>query len=180
MAQRIEVGFLPEFIDPAGDAILRRMRADFGIGAAASVRVLDVYTIDADLSEAELARAGAELLCDPISQCFSSNKPLFLPPTFSIAIAVSFRPGVKDNVGGTAREAIEELLGKKLTGAVYTSKHYLISGKVAKTGRRARGARLAGKRAHPTLRGENRAGIRHSRVLLSACARGWYRRGQGG
>ena len=132
MACRIEVGFLPGFVDPAGDAILRRMRADFAMPGATSVRVLDVYTIDADLPEAELARVGAELLCDPINQSFSKNAPLFLPPKFSLAIAVSFRPGVKDNVGGTAREAIEELLGRKLTGAVYTSKHYLIAGKLNK------------------------------------------------
>jgi len=132
MVSRIEVGYLPDFFDPAGDAILKRMRADFGLSAATSVRVLDVYTIDADLADEELARVGGELLCDPINQCFSVNKPLFLPPRFTSAISVSFRPGVKDNVGGTAREAIEELMGKKLQGAVYTSRHYLISGKVQK------------------------------------------------
>ena len=132
MAHRIETGYKPEFVDPAGDAILRRIKSDFGIAAAKSVRVLDVYTIDEDLSGEELARVGAELLCDPINQSFSVDKPLFLPRDFSIAISVSFRPGVKDNVGGTAREAIEELLGRKLSGAVYTSKQYLVSGKVAK------------------------------------------------
>ncbi len=132
MVSRIEVGYLPDFFDPAGDAILKRMRADFDIQAAASVRVLDVYTIDDDLPEDELARAGAELLCDPINQCFSVDAPLFTPPKFTVAIAVSFRPGVKDNVGSTAREAIGELLGKKLPGEVYTSKHYLIAGKVPK------------------------------------------------
>ncbi|MFA6327917.1 MAG: AIR synthase-related protein [Candidatus Micrarchaeia archaeon] len=132
MAHRIETGYLPEFIDPAGDAVLRRIKSDLGIADAKSVRVLDVYTIDDDLPEAELARVGAELLCDPINQSFSVDRPLFLPPKFSVAIAVSFRPGVKDNVGGTAREAMEELLGKKLSGAVYSSRHYLIAGKMAK------------------------------------------------
>ena len=132
MAHRIETGYLPEFVDPAGDAVLRRIKSDFGIVSAKSVRVLDVYIIDADLPEADLQRIGKDLLCDPINQCFSVDKPLFSLPKSSLAIAVSFRPGVKDNVGGTAREAIEELLGKKLTGAVYTSKHYLIAGKVDK------------------------------------------------
>ncbi|MFA5929567.1 MAG: AIR synthase-related protein [Candidatus Micrarchaeia archaeon] len=132
MAHRIETGYLPEFIDPAGDAVLRRIKSDFGISGAKAVRVLDVYTIDAELAPDELARVGSELLCDPINQSFSVDRPLFSPPKFSLAIAVSFRPGVKDNVGGTARGAIEELLGKKLPGAVYTSKHYLISGKAGK------------------------------------------------
>ena len=132
MAHRIETGYKPEFIDPAGDAILRRIKSDFGLAAAKSVRVLDVYTIDADLPADELMRIGSELLCDPINQSFSVDRPLFQSSRFAVAIAVSFRPGVKDNVGGTAREAIEELLGKKLPGAVYTSKHYLISGKADK------------------------------------------------
>ncbi|MFA6908158.1 MAG: phosphoribosylformylglycinamidine synthase, partial [Candidatus Micrarchaeia archaeon] len=132
MAHRIETGYLPEFVDPAGDAVLRRIKADFGMSGAKEVRVLDVYTIDADLLPEELMRIGSGLLCDPINQCFSADRPLFSPPKFSLAIAVSFRPGVKDNVGSTAREAIEELLGKKLPGAVYTSRHYLISGKAGK------------------------------------------------
>ena len=132
MAHRIETGYKPEFIDPAGDAILRRIKSDFGIAAAKSVRVLDVYTIDADLPADELTRIGDELLCDPINQFFSVDRPLVQPSRFAVAIAVSFRPGVKDNVGGTAREAVEELLGKKLTGAVYTCRHYLISGKMEK------------------------------------------------
>lgn len=132
MSVRIEVGYLPDFPDPAGEALLRRARADFGMEAAASVRVLETYTIDAELPEEELQRIGSGLLCDPINQRFSVNKPLFLPPKFSVAIAVSFRPGVKDNVGSTARDAIEELLGSKLQGGVYTSRHYLISGKVDK------------------------------------------------
>ena len=132
MAHRIETGYLPEFVDPAGDAVLRRIKSDFGMAGAKSVRVLDVYTIDAELPAEELARIGAELLCDPVNQCFSVDKPLFSPPKFTIAISVSFRPGVKDNVGGTAHEAIGELLGKKLAGAVYTSKHYLIAGKADK------------------------------------------------
>ena len=132
MAHRIETGYLPEFIDPAGDAVLRRIKSDFGISGAKSVRVLDVYTIDAELPEADLERIGKGILCDPINQCFSVDKPLFPPSKFTVAIAVSFRPGVKDNVGGTAREAIEELLGKKLAGAVYTSRHYLVSGKIDK------------------------------------------------
>ncbi|MFA6214629.1 MAG: AIR synthase-related protein [Candidatus Micrarchaeia archaeon] len=131
MAHRIETGYLPDFVDPAGDSLLFKLKSDLKL-AASSVRVLDVYTIDAELSEAELARAGAELLCDPINQCFSVDRPLFSPPKFSLAIAVSFRPGVKDNVGGTAREAIEELLGKKLAGSVYSSRHYLVSGKLAR------------------------------------------------
>ncbi len=42
-------------------------------------------------------------------------------------------PGVTDNVGKTAREAMELLLGEEYKGKVkvYTSRQYLIKGKVS-------------------------------------------------
>ena len=132
MACRIEVGIKPDFFDSPGDAILRRMHKDVGIKAASAARILDVYTIDDDLPPLELEKLGKELFCDAINQSYSVNRPLFTQKEFSVAILVGFRPGVKDNVGGTAKDAIEELLGRKLSGAVYTSKHYLISGKVSR------------------------------------------------
>ena len=73
-------------------------------------------------------------LSDPVIQEFSINRPL--AKNFDWLIEVGFRPGVTDNVGKTAREAITLLLGEN-TGerkiAVYTSRQYLISGKISKT-----------------------------------------------
>ena len=132
MAARIEVGFRQEFPDPSGDALLRRINGWLNIRGARSVRVLDVYAIDCEMAEAELDAAGRALLSDPVSQCFSVNTPLFPSSRFDYAISVSFKPGVKDNAGETAKEAIEELLGRKLSGLAYTSKQYLVSGKMAR------------------------------------------------
>ncbi|VVC01986.1 Phosphoribosylformylglycinamidine synthase subunit PurL [uncultured archaeon] len=132
MACRIEVGVRPGFSDPAGNAVLRRISCELGIAGAASVRVLDVYTIDEDMPEPELERLGAELFSDPVMQAFSANRPLFDASKFSFAISVGFKPGVKDSVGETAKEASEELLRRKLCGSVYASKHYLLSGKLAR------------------------------------------------
>jgi len=130
MPCRIEVGLRLGYGDPAGDSVLRRISSWLGITHAKSVRVLDVYTFEDDLPQSELELLGRELFSDPILQQYSINKPLFEASQFSFAIAVGFKPGVKDSVGGTAKDAAEELLRRKLPGGVYTSKHYLVSGKL--------------------------------------------------
>lgn len=132
MSARIEVGTKPAFADPAGGALLQRIVSWLNLKGAQSVRVLDVYAIEDSLAPAELQSIGASVLSDPINQQFSADAPLFPPSKFDYAISVSLRPGVKDNAGETAKEAIEEMLGRKLTGGVYTSKQYLVSGKLLK------------------------------------------------
>ncbi len=132
MVSRIEVGSKPGLIDSQGESLPKKAASFLGIKGVSSVRVLSCYTIDAELSDSELQQLGAELFSDPITQEFSANKPLAMPSKFSFAIHVSLRPGVRDNVGATSKEAIEELLGRKLPGAVYTSKQYLFSGKISR------------------------------------------------
>ncbi|MCX6769226.1 MAG: phosphoribosylformylglycinamidine synthase subunit PurL [Candidatus Micrarchaeota archaeon] len=132
MVCRIEIALKPVFSDPNGSSLHSKMQDYLKINTVHSVRVVDAYSIDHALSEEELLRVSQELLCDPVNQHFSINSPCVSNSNFSFAISVGFKPGVKDNVGGTAREAIEELLGIKLSGNVYTSKHYLLSGKVAR------------------------------------------------
>ena len=124
MVCRIEVGLIPSFSDPVGDALVKRIDAELGMKGISSIRVLNVYTVDAELAQTELQKIGSELFSDIINQQFSVNAPL--SKSFSIAIAVGFCAGVKDNVGETSKKAIEELLGRKLEGNVYTSKQYLI------------------------------------------------------
>ena len=120
------------FPDPLGSALLHRIVSWLNLRGASSVRVLDVYAMDEALSDEELSAIGSHLLSDPISQLFSVNAPLFPSSSFDYAISVSLRPGVKDNAGETAKEAIEELLERKLSGGVYTSKQYLVSGRLLK------------------------------------------------
>ena len=133
MACRVEVGLRPDFSDPAGDFLLRRISSELRLGGVKSVRVLDVYTIDEEMPPSELETLGRELFSDPVVQSYSINQPLFDPSKFAFAISVGFKPGVKDNVGDTSREASEELLKRKLRGNAYTSKQYLVSGKLARS-----------------------------------------------
>jgi len=127
MAARIVVGLKPAVRDARGERVKKAIHQHLGIELTA-VRTLDVYTLDADLSPDELWAAAQGPLSDPVIQQVAINRPL--ADDFDVLIEVGFRPGVTDNVGRTAREAIEYLTGRSFAAgeAVYTSVQYLLSG----------------------------------------------------
>jgi phosphoribosylformylglycinamidine synthase len=131
MPHRIEVSFKPDCRDPLGESVQRAIVEDLGLSVD-TVRTIDVYTIDADLSPQEVERLRRELFTDPIVQ--ESSATGRLARDFFWIIEVGFRPGVTDNVGKTAREGIEEVLGRHLAPgeAVYTSRQYLITGRLTR------------------------------------------------
>ncbi|MGZ6292895.1 MAG: AIR synthase-related protein, partial [Syntrophales bacterium] len=129
MADRIEIGFKEGVRDSLGEKIKKRIVENLHIKVD-SVRTIDVHTIDGNLTSRELEMAAAGPLSDPIIQKFAINSGL--ADRFNWMIEVGFRPGVTDNVGKTAREAIELLLGKlpdRLFG-VHTSRQYVIAGPI--------------------------------------------------
>ncbi len=131
MADRIEIGFKEGIRDALGEKIRRRIVEHLGI-MVEGVATVEVYTLDSGLSSDELRRAAAGPLSDPVIQKFAVNSPL--ADRFDWLIEVGFRPGVTDNVGKTAREAIGLLLGKDTAAvpAVYTSRQYLIRGEIGR------------------------------------------------
>jgi phosphoribosylformylglycinamidine synthase len=132
MANRIEVGFKKGIRDALGEKTKKRIIDSFSLSVE-RVSTIEIYTITGELTKDELKKTAAGPLSDPIIQNFSINKPL--ATDFDWLIEVGFRPGVTDNVGKTAREAIELILGGDMVGreiAVYTSRQYLISGKITK------------------------------------------------
>jgi phosphoribosylformylglycinamidine synthase len=131
MADRVEIGFKGGIRDALGEKIRRRIVEHLGIQAD-TVRTVEVYTIDDGLTADELRRAAAGPLSDPVIQKSAVNSPLL--ESFDWLIEVGFRPGVTDNVGKTAREAIGLLLGKRPgeMPLVYTSRQYVIDGPIGK------------------------------------------------
>jgi len=127
MVRRIEVGFKKGMKDALGDSIKKRIIEDIHINVDA-VRTIEVYSIDADLSSEQVMTLGEKLFADPIIQIFS-EKPL--AKDFSWLIEVGFKPGVTDNVGGTAKRACEVILKTSLNG-VYFSRQYLLEGNITK------------------------------------------------
>ena len=126
MASRIEVGFKEGIRDALGEKTRKRIIDNLAL-AVAKVVTIEVYTVGGELSVVELQEAAAGPLSDPVIQKFSINKPL--ANNFDWLIEVGFRPGVTDNVGKTAREAITLLLGENIGTrkvSVYTSRQYLI------------------------------------------------------
>jgi len=130
MPWRIVVGLKPEVRDARGERVRREIREHLGI-ALDRVRTIDVYTVDADLSEDEILHAAQGPFSDPVIQDFAIDRPL--ASDFDVLIEVGFRPGVTDNVGRTSREAIQYITGRPFGQGegVYTSVQYLLNGKVS-------------------------------------------------
>lgn len=111
MIHRIEVGFKPGVTDALGDSVTRSVAEDLGLKAD-RVRTVSVYTINIDFSAEELLRLGNELFADPVIQHFSLNEPLHPHGDFDWLLEVGFRPGVTDNVGHSAAQGMQDMLGR--------------------------------------------------------------------
>ncbi len=126
MPHRLEIALKENLFDAEGEGICRKAKSYFGIEMDC-VRTISVVTIDAGLSDEQLRAVQTEIFTNPVTH-LSSYDPLDIE--FDWTIWVGFRPGVRDNPGSTAVEAIEDLLNLKFgtDGAVYTSKRYCIKG----------------------------------------------------
>ncbi|MCM2359423.1 MAG: phosphoribosylformylglycinamidine synthase subunit PurS, partial [Geobacteraceae bacterium] len=131
MAHRIEIALRDDVSDPRGERIKREIEHFLHL-AVTGVRSIDVYTVDAELTDAELQQAASEPFCDPVIQTWRIDAPA--AKGFDFLVEVGFRPGVTDNVGRTAREAIEYISGRPFRDGegVYTSVQYLLSGKLGR------------------------------------------------
>ena len=135
MAFRVEVGLRPELRDPRGEGVAREAR-EFLHLPVEEVRSLDAYTLDLDLAPGEPDRVAREALTDPVIQVCAVDAPLAgrVFPGFDWAVEVGFLPGVTDNVGRTAKEAVETLLDRGFPHErqVYTAVQYLIRGRLSR------------------------------------------------
>lgn len=130
MSHRIEVGFKEGVTDASGLTLQRRIRDDLRLRQIKEVRIIEVYTINEPLRESTLLTLAENLFSDQITQVFSIDSPL--ADKFSWLIEVGFKPGVTDNVGKSAKEGIEDILKRQLTGQVFTSRQYLLTGQLSR------------------------------------------------
>jgi phosphoribosylformylglycinamidine synthase len=126
MAYRLEIALKSDLFDAEGNGIRKKAKDYFGIDLD-SVRCVHIVTIDADLAQNQLKTIQAEIFTNPVTQ-ISSFDPLDLE--FDWTIWVGYRPGVRDNPGSTALEAVEDILGITFGPgqAIYTSKRYCLKG----------------------------------------------------
>ena len=129
MAHRIEIGFKKNIRDALGEKIKRRINEHLALSVDA-VRTVDIYSIDAELSEKELQAAASGPFSDPVIHNFTIGAPI--ADKFDWLVEVGFLPGVTDNVGKTAREALLVLLNKHSEDPllVFTSRQYLLNGNI--------------------------------------------------
>jgi len=127
MAHRLEIALKENLVDAEGQGICHKAKNYFGIELH-SVRTINVVTVDADLSDDQLRAVRTDIFTNPVTQ-ISSYDPLNIE--FDWTIWVGFRPGVRDNPGSTAIEAIEDLTAVKFSSgqSIYTSKRYCIKGR---------------------------------------------------
>ncbi len=123
---RLEITLKPELFDAEGQGLAHKAADYFGL-TLDRVRTVSVVTIDADLTGDQLEQVRTEIFTNPVTQV-SGYRPLAVD--FDWCIWVGYRPGVRDNPGATATEAVEDLLGIHFGGedSIYTSKRYCISG----------------------------------------------------
>jgi len=126
MAHRLEITLKPELLDAEGEGVCKKAAAYFSLPLE-GVRTVQVLTIDAELSAAQLEIVRTEIFTNPVTQ-ISSYEPL--PIDFDWCVWVGYRPGVRDNPGSTAVEAIQDVLEIRLPrdADVYTSRRYCLAG----------------------------------------------------
>ena len=128
MPTRLEIALRPQLPDPGGRGLAARCRAYLGL-AIEEARVIRVLTFDTDLTPEQLARAQSQIFTNPVTE-ISAFTPLAHQalPGWDWALWVGLRPGVRDNEGATALEAMGDLLGRRLgeDQAVYGSRLYLL------------------------------------------------------
>ena len=128
MSKRLEIGLRPGLIDPAGRGLMEKAKAYLSLKIE-NARVLRVLTFDARLSDSDLERVKDRIFTNPVTEV-SGFAPLAdsVLPGFDWALWVGLRPGVRDNEGSTAIEAMSDELGRRFgeDEAVYASRLYLL------------------------------------------------------
>jgi len=127
MVSRIEVGLKPGVTDAIGIATAKRIASDLGIKLD-SVRLVKAFVFDFQLTEDELDFLGKEVFADPIIETYLVNTAL--AEDFDWVLEIGFKPGVTDNVGRTSTVAVQDALGRKVEGDVYTSEQFLLKGQL--------------------------------------------------
>ncbi len=132
MPYRLEIALKPDLTDAEGQGLRQKARNYFGVDLA-NVRTVQILTIDAQLTPDQLETVQTAIFTNPVTQ-MSSFDPL--PIEFDWCIWIGYRPGVKDNAGDTAVEAIEDALGIRFQDneTVYTSKRYCLRGENSEFG----------------------------------------------
>src|SRR3989344_1768022 len=131
---RIEVATIVS--DTRADVRKKRLLND-GYRNIKNISIKDVYTLNKRFSSQEPTKSAAAL-SNPVTQKADIKIDVvrpksLIPAEFDWAIEIGFLPGVTDNIAGTTKEIIEDLLKAKFhpNENVYTSQVTFIKGKLS-------------------------------------------------
>ena len=110
MAYRIEIGLKRGVHDARGSRIAVSVARSWQIPVL-SVKTRNIYKIDAKLNSRESTQV-RRAFTDPVIEKSAIGR--LKPPQFDWLVEVGFQPGVTDNVGRTARVALEDILRRAL------------------------------------------------------------------
>ena len=130
MINRIEISSI--IFDTRADSKKKKIEMMGFNRKVKKVFLADVYSIEKKISSSQLDKI-ISALTDPLVQNTHVNKP-FMPRVFTWAVEVGYLPGVTDNIAGTTKELIEDLLKISFKDGenVYTSQIIFIDGTVTK------------------------------------------------
>lgn len=126
MIHRLEIAYKPGIVDTRGRRAATGIR-EFLKLPVDEVTTRSVFKIEADLTPDEVEQVRLEFT-DPVIQ--ESSLGRHPAGGFDWVLTIGFVPGVTDNVGRTARTAIEDIVGHRLDegAAVYTETDYFLRG----------------------------------------------------
>jgi len=126
MPYRIEVVSRPEVRDVKGESVKNNIKKFFALPVK-SITAVDVYLLDLPISADDAEMIRKEILSDPVIQRSALNRVDI--GSFDWCIEIGYKPGVTDSIGGTAKEAVSDFLGKtfELQEKVYTARQYRIN-----------------------------------------------------
>jgi phosphoribosylformylglycinamidine synthase len=127
MNYRIEISPLRKWRDSRGSGVKQQI-TDFLNLKIAEVWTRDVYTVAADISDRQAA-AVAEALANPVLQqgVVGETVP---EGNCTFLVSIGFKPGVTDNVGRSAKEAVSDIIGRTLRDDenIFSSIEYMLYG----------------------------------------------------
>jgi len=126
MQYRVEVATRPDFIDAAAEGLKADVE-ELGIRGLRAVRAVQVYRLEGEITEDQLAAIALELLYDPIVQEVTWRGMLAQPGVGGRILEVAYNPGVMDPVEESVLKGIRDL-GISGIHSVKTAKKYLFEG----------------------------------------------------
>jgi len=133
---RIEIIFKPAFEDAIAAKIKRKITQHLNVYVD-QVYFVKVYLVEGTFPEKIIKNFAESALCDPVIQTYSINEPISLKLNLSFdwALEIGYRPGVTDNEGKVAEEALSYILERPLytdKEGVYFARQYLIKGDLSR------------------------------------------------